>query len=149
MQRAIRLKAEHEATHGFRYDAVLVSRWDLVWWSRWAAAVLGDAARSQALRPAVWLPDMCASESIPPATNESSFMGAVCGTAERDRHRLRVTSTPSAARCTRYRACQWDLSATARGYYVYECAPPTPRPPRKAMTADVHVCPRHAAACGF
>ena len=39
---------EYEASHGFRYSAVFVSRWDLVWLSEKAAGIMAGLAASLA-----------------------------------------------------------------------------------------------------
>tara|TARA_B110001452_G_scaffold41582_1_gene31858 strand:+ start:489 stop:2003 length:1515 start_codon:yes stop_codon:yes gene_type:complete len=116
MQRAIRLKARYEAAHGFRYDAVFVSRWDVVWWSSAAAKVLGDAAASQALQPRVWLQDMCAQERKRRQGADQQYMQEVCGTARQ----IHTLVPPSATSCADFRGCFFDLSPIARGFFVYD-----------------------------
>ena len=89
MQRAIHLKAEYERSHGFRYSAVFVSRWDLVWLSEKAAGIMADLATSLARSPRFWLADSCATENINRARGsdrvqmhlEATYVAQVCGVA--------------------------------------------------------------------
>ena len=118
MQRAIRLKAQ--------YDAVFMSRWGVVWWSSAAARVLGDAAASQALRPRVWLQDMCAPERIHHSerrrqAGDQRYMEEVCGIASGpSRPQIHTRVAPSATSCVDFRGCFFDMAPIARGFFVYD-----------------------------
>ena len=125
MQRAIHLKAEYESGHGFRYSAVFVSRWDLVWLSEKAAGIIGDLATSLAERPRFWLADSCATENTNRMLRsekiqmdvESNYAAQVCGVA---RTRAEVTVPTHARRCVIHRACAADLTPHARDFFVMD-----------------------------
>ena len=130
MQRAIHLKAEYEASHGFRYSAVFVSRWDLVWLSEKAAGIMADLATSLAESPRFWLADSCATENTHSLRDrghgntekiqmhvESTYATQVCGVA---RTRAEVTVPTLSRRCMLHRTCQADLTPRARDFFVMD-----------------------------
>ena len=126
IQRAIHLKAEHEASHGFNYSAVFVSRWDVVWWSNKAAGTIADLAASLAARPRFWLADTCATENSNRILRsdrvevrlEAGYAEQVCGVA---RPRGADVTVPTLSRrCVRHRACEADLTTRARGLFVMD-----------------------------
>jgi hypothetical protein len=117
--RAMRLKRAEEQARGFEYDAVFLSRWDVLWARTMQLEALPGWAwprdgRSHNAR-AVWLPRICAP-LLGGAANEP-LRTAVCGGP---------ASPFSASQAVREcdpienRACQSDLTAEARQTMVMD-----------------------------
>lgn len=125
MQRAIHLKAEYERSHGFRYSAVFVSRWDLVWLSEKAAGIMAGLATSLARSPRFWLADSCATENTGRFLRsdriqvhlEATYAAQVCGIA---RARAEVMVPTLSRRCVLHRACEADLTPHSRDFFVMD-----------------------------
>ena len=115
IQRAIQLKAKHEARHGFKYDVVLVSRWDVLW-SR--PLILSRLDLSQ---HAFTVPTFCTHARGVDRQSDvekqlSAFRKLACG-GESSAGQLPTAATschPS------HRPCQPDLSPRAREFYLLD-----------------------------
>ena len=112
MQRALLLKAQHEAANGFVYDTTIVMRWDVVWHRPFALRGL-DISRG-----AIVLPTYCTSSDprsgIATQRNVTQIMTyrqAVCGGSAS----FLVVPT-AAAECNhgKHRPCMADLTPLAR-----------------------------------
>lgn len=127
--RAMRLKRIEESSRGFRYDAVLLSRWDVLW-----QQPLLDLSGLQGWHPhdperrrrSVWLPRICApvelgaepkSEAVRLSERAgAAFRGSFCGGGASP-----WLASQSARECSRAaRACQTDMTAEARELYVMD-----------------------------
>jgi hypothetical protein len=115
IQRAIQLKAKHEGRHGFKYDVVLVSRWDVLW-SR--PLILSRLDLSQ---HAFTVPTFCTHARGVDRQSDvekqlSAFRKLACG-GESSAGQLPTAATachPS------HRPCQPDLSPRAREFYLLD-----------------------------
>ena len=124
--RAMRLKRAEEVARGFQYDAVLLSRWDVLWQvplldlhalSGWH---LHEPSRR---RRTVWLPRICAPVELGTSDEQraneragAAFRGALCGGGASP-----WLASQAANECGRAaRACQPDLTAEARELYVMD-----------------------------
>ena len=109
VRRALLLRATEERARGIAYDAVLLSRWDVLWQRPLLPAELWLATRAAG---AVYLPHQCAARwpsrgAVRPDADEGGDLR---------RHRLRLARVVGGARCRAQdqRACQGDLTAAAR-----------------------------------
>lgn len=115
MQRAIQLKARFEAAHGFKYDLVLVSRWDVLW-----ARPL-ELRRVDVSSNAFTVPNFCThargiDHRSPLERNLTAFRKAICG-GPAGPGQIPTASTlchPS------HRPCAGDLSKRARELYLLD-----------------------------
>ena len=115
--RAMRLKVAEEKARGQKYDAVFLSRWDVLWQT--PLLELGrlrgfHAAREQRSRR-VWLPRICVPVE-PGASAGGSLRTNICGGGP-----SMWLATQSANECSRQaRACQPDMSMEARQLYIMD-----------------------------
>ncbi len=116
MQRAIMLKARAERAGGYRYDVVVVSRWDVLWNRPLSFARLDLSGG------AFSVPTFCSSQhsAIDKALESgklNEYRRNVCGGAAHTQ-----TQVPTAATgCVRtHRPCMADLSPRARELYLLD-----------------------------
>ena len=113
---------------------MLLSRWDVTWWSRRAPEWLGGLLRGpQTVLQRFWLPSMCAQEASPGRASrrrlESTFKSHVCGA--RLPEEIITLSSSAATSAVNFRG-SWDAEPRARS--PLPIAPvtvgsPTPSPP--------------------
>lgn len=136
ISRALRLKRSHESSHGFTYDLVFLSRWDVLWQQPLAVKSLPGFSR---LANRVWLPRMCAP--LNSAEMGRSLRESICGgqagpwSAPQVIYEMREHCSPPphnlaspppscaqpALECSAAaRACAADMSEEARQYYLMD-----------------------------
>ncbi|KAL3904378.1 MAG: hypothetical protein SGPRY_011304 [Prymnesium sp.] len=111
ISRALRLKRSHESSHGFTYDLVFLSRWDVLWQQPLAVKSLPGFSR---LANRVWLPRMCAP--LNSAEMGRSLRESICGGQAGPWSAPQPALECSAAA----RACAADMSEEARQYYLMD-----------------------------
>jgi hypothetical protein len=114
--RAMRLKRLEEVARGRRYDAVLLSRWDVLW-----AQPLLSVRRLPGWQPLpaqrrgnVWLPRICTP--VAAGNVGGGFRSAVCGGGSS----LWLASQAARECSPPARACQPDMTPEARELYVMD-----------------------------
>ena len=115
MQRAIALKARYERERGYRYDIVVVSRWDVLWSRPLRLAQLDLSAH------AFTVPTFCTHARGVDHKSElergvAAFRRAVCGGDAS----VGQVPTASTACHPSHRPCAPDLSARARELYLLD-----------------------------
>ena len=114
IRRAMALKRDEERATGVAYEAVLLSRWDVVWQEELRFAALpGWQARAPT---AAWLPHHCSDSRPREHEARGSMRQHVCG-GKHSGFRVPVTSVE----CHwQERACQKDLSPQARAIFLVD-----------------------------
>ena len=116
--RAMRLKAAVERERGVRYDAVFLSRWDVLWHTpllQLGARLPGWHASHERRRRTVWLPRICVPVE-PGGQLGMALRSGICGGGA-----SAWLATQSAAECApAARACQGDMTTEARQLYVMD-----------------------------
>ena len=117
VRRALLLRATEERARGIAYDAVLLSRWDVLWQRPLLPAELpGWATRAAG---AVYLPHQCAarwpSRGVP--SGPTPMKEAICGGTGSG---WRASQAARECRAQDQRACQGDLTAAAREILVLD-----------------------------
>ncbi|KAL1518839.1 hypothetical protein AB1Y20_003116 [Prymnesium parvum] len=120
IQRALRLKSAHELRRGRRYRAVLLCRWDVVWWSPRASAWLRGLLRGGNLQlDRFWLPSMCAQEASPGGASrrrvEASFKRAVCGVPSSIS--IPTLTSSASTQAVDFRGSHWSAMPDARASF--------------------------------
>ena len=114
IRRAMALKRDEERATGVAYEAVLLSRWDVVWQEELRFAALpGWQARAPT---SAWLPHHCSDARPREHEARGSMRQHVCG-GKHSGFRVPVTSVE----CHwQERACQKDLSPQARAIFLVD-----------------------------
>ena len=113
--RAMRLKMAEEVARGMRYDAVFLSRWDVLWQTPLLELHRLHGFNSPRRAGRVWLPRICVPVE-PGAFQGSALRSGICGGAP-----SLWLATQSANECSHQaRACQPDMTREARQLYVMD-----------------------------
>ena len=115
MQRAIQLKAREERAKGFKYDVVMVARWDVLWSRPLLFSKIDTTGNAFAL------PSYCTHEShidhnSPVEKAFNDMRKATCGGG----HSAGQVPTAAQSCHPSHRPCSPDLSARARELYLLD-----------------------------
>ena len=115
MARAIQFKAKYEAAQGFTYDAVIVSRWDVLWGRPLHLNRL-DLSSGGFVVPHFCTHARGVDHRAPLERNLTAFRRAACGGGSS----AGQVPTASTACHPSHRPCAGDLSPRAREFYLLD-----------------------------
>ena len=118
IQRALLLKASHEARAGFVYDGVLLSRWDVLWNAPLVLRRLPHWQDARRRARTVYLPRHCTlrGAALPPPIPSRRLRHGVCGGLASEWH-----VPQPAAECSRLtRSCSRDMQPAAREAFLLD-----------------------------
>jgi hypothetical protein len=116
--RAMRLKRAEELERAFTYDAVFLSRWDVLWQAPLLnlRELSGWHAQRERRARTFWLPRICAPVDQPGGSLGNAFRTSVCGGGSTP-----WLATQAAVECSpAARACQHDMRPEARELLVMD-----------------------------